>query len=239
MAARGARRPSCAGSARLGRRALRPGSAVVSARAHRRAVARAGAVVGAVASPGRRAREPTPIALLSALEVGAGTGKATVLLAARGSTVHAIQPDLVTAAQAARNCARLPGVTIEHSDFESATVRRGHRSSHAAGSWHWVDHARKYPLAREALVPGGEPWRLSGTLPIGVAARATSPWPRPIAVPAPSSWSQVRCSRANARGSTSARTSRRRSPLHWLVRRADSAPPLDARMTCGRLRRAA
>ncbi len=120
-------------------------------------IARAGAAAGAAASTGPEGGAPSSaIAPLSALEVGAGTGKATVLLAARGLTVHAIEPDPEMAAQAARNCARFPGVTIEHSDFESAAVRAGaHQLVYAAQSWHWIDHARRYALAREALVPGG------------------------------------------------------------------------------------
>ncbi len=91
-----------------------------------------------------------------ALEVGAGTGKATVLFAARGISVHALEPSREMAAVAETNCARYPGVTIEIVEFER--WGRGGRSFpllYAAQAWHWIEPELRYPAARAALEPGG------------------------------------------------------------------------------------
>jgi SAM-dependent methyltransferase len=66
-----------------------------------------GAGAGAGAANGR-----------GALEVGAGTGKATVMFAQRGVAVHALEPSPAMAAIARRRCARYEAVTIEETDFE-------------------------------------------------------------------------------------------------------------------------
>src|SRR5712692_3838624 len=52
------------------------------------------------------------------LEVGAGTGKATVAFAARGLQILAIEPAPEMAAMASRNCEAFPGVTVEVTTFE-------------------------------------------------------------------------------------------------------------------------
>jgi SAM-dependent methyltransferase len=53
-----------------------------------------------------------------AVEVGAGTGKATVLFAARGLDVVGIEPSAEMAQLARRNCAGYENVTIEEIEFE-------------------------------------------------------------------------------------------------------------------------
>jgi SAM-dependent methyltransferase len=91
-----------------------------------------------------------------ALEVGAGTGKATVMFARRGVAVHAVEPSAEMAAIARRRCADFPGVTIAETDFED-----WHGDRHAfalvfsAQAWHWVSPDVKYARAREALADGG------------------------------------------------------------------------------------
>ncbi len=91
-----------------------------------------------------------------ALEVGAGTGKATLLFAQRGVTVHAIEPSAEMAALARRSCGQLQGVTIERTEFErwepgSATFPL----VYAAQAWHWISAQAGYPKARSALPAGG------------------------------------------------------------------------------------
>ena len=91
-----------------------------------------------------------------ALEVGAGTGKATALLAARGVNVVAIEPSAEMAALARRNCAAYAGVQVIETDFERWSPD-GERFGllYSAQAWHWIDPAVGYRRAREALIPGG------------------------------------------------------------------------------------
>jgi SAM-dependent methyltransferase len=90
------------------------------------------------------------------LEVGAGTGKATVMLAARGIPVVAVEPSVEMAAVARRNCAPFAGVELEQSDFERWDPRgRRFPLLVSAQAWHWVQPATGYPKAHRALAPRG------------------------------------------------------------------------------------
>jgi SAM-dependent methyltransferase len=90
------------------------------------------------------------------LEVGAGTGKATVLLAARGARVLAIEPSAEMAAVARRNCAPYSGVEIVESDFERwEPAGETFPLLCCAQAWHWIDPELRYRCARAALSPGG------------------------------------------------------------------------------------
>ncbi|MCC3772931.1 trans-aconitate 2-methyltransferase, partial [Streptomyces sp. UNOC14_S4] len=91
-----------------------------------------------------------------ALEVGAGTGKATVAFAGRGLPVTCVEPDARMARVLRLRCAGLPGVDVEVAGFE--TWRPGGRRFgllYCAQAWHWVDEAARWPGARAALRPGG------------------------------------------------------------------------------------
>lgn len=91
-----------------------------------------------------------------ALEVGAGTGKATVLVAARGVRVLAIEPSAPMAAIARRNCAAYPDVEIVESDFEHwRPDGETFPLLYCAQAWHWIDPATRFQRARAALAPGG------------------------------------------------------------------------------------
>lgn len=91
-----------------------------------------------------------------ALEVGAGTGKATTLFAARGLEILALEPSAEMAAVAARNCARFENVVIEQQDFENWSPG-GVRFAlvFSAQAWHWISPDLRYARAREALADGG------------------------------------------------------------------------------------
>ncbi|MFZ1996994.1 MAG: class I SAM-dependent methyltransferase, partial [Solirubrobacteraceae bacterium] len=90
------------------------------------------------------------------LEVGAGTGKATVLFAVRGIPVVAVEPSAEMAAVAGRNGGRFAHVEIEQSDFETWDPRaRRFPLVFSAQAWHWVTPAVGRVKARDVLLPRG------------------------------------------------------------------------------------
>jgi SAM-dependent methyltransferase len=123
-------------------------------------------VFGQVAERYERVRPSYPNALVDevialagegrALEVGAGTGKATLMFAQRGVAVHAVEPSAEMASIARRRCADFPEVTIVESDFEAWDGdRHAFGLVFSAQAWHWVSPEVKYVRAREALSDGG------------------------------------------------------------------------------------
>ncbi len=91
-----------------------------------------------------------------AVEVGAGTGKATALFAARGLSVVAIEPSAEMAQIARRNFAGYANVTIEQTEFERWRPS-GHeyRLLFSGQAWHWIAPDVRYVAARAALEDGG------------------------------------------------------------------------------------
>lgn len=74
-----------------------------------------------------------------AVEVGAGTGKATVAFAARGLEIVAVEPDAAMAAVAARNVGPYPAVSIVRSAFEDWPGEpHAFDLLFSAQAWHWV-----------------------------------------------------------------------------------------------------
>src|ERR1700733_15248592 len=91
-----------------------------------------------------------------AVEVGAGTGKATVLFAARGLDIVAIEPSAEMAEVARRNCAGYDNVRIEQTEFERwRPAGREFRLVFSAQAWHWISPEVGYVAARAALADGG------------------------------------------------------------------------------------
>lgn len=91
------------------------------------------------------------------LDVGAGTGRATLLFAERGYELTAIEPDSEMAAVASKRAATA-GLTIEilNTDFERANVREhSFQVLISATAWHWITPAKRNALAARALRPGG------------------------------------------------------------------------------------
>jgi len=95
-------------------------------------------------------------AAVRALEVGAGTGKATALFAARGLNVLAIEPSAEMGEIARRNLAAYDNVTIEQTEFERWQPP-GHefRLVFSGQAWHWIAPEVRYVAARAALEDGG------------------------------------------------------------------------------------
>jgi SAM-dependent methyltransferase len=89
------------------------------------------------------------------LEVGAGTGKATMSFAARGIAMTCLEPDPRMAAKLAQEVASFPHVTIEITRLENYSRPLAFDALIAAQSWHWIDPARRWDLAHEALREGG------------------------------------------------------------------------------------
>jgi SAM-dependent methyltransferase len=92
----------------------------------------------------------------AALEVGCGTGQATVPLAALGCAVTAVELGDGMAALARRRLANVSNVEVETSSFE-AWDDRGRRFDGlvAASSWHWVDPSIGWRRGHDVLRPGG------------------------------------------------------------------------------------
>jgi hypothetical protein len=92
----------------------------------------------------------------TAVEIGAGTGKATVLFAASGVAVTCLEPDTRMAEVLRRNTAAFPGVSVEVTSFESWERSDRHFGMLlAATSWHWVHRSRRWTTVADALHPGG------------------------------------------------------------------------------------
>jgi SAM-dependent methyltransferase len=89
-----------------------------------------------------------------ALEVGAGTGKATRRFAERGIRVTALEPDERMAERLAGATRGLPVHPVVTSFEDFATADR-FDLVFAAASWHWVDPAVRTARAAELLRPGG------------------------------------------------------------------------------------
>jgi ubiquinone/menaquinone biosynthesis C-methylase UbiE len=92
-----------------------------------------------------------------ALEIGAGTGQATISFAARGLNVLAVEPSAAMAAIIDRklSAAGHEGRTVV-SDFESVELEdAAFNLIYAATSWHWLDPERRFAIAGRAIAPGG------------------------------------------------------------------------------------
>ncbi|WP_323132590.1 class I SAM-dependent methyltransferase [Kineococcus indalonis] len=128
-------------------------------RAQRAAQARS---FGAAADVYERARPSYPAEALDwvlppgarrVLDLGAGTGKLTRLLLARGLDVVAVEP---TAGMREQFAAVLPGVTLLEGTGEDLPLPSSSVDAVVAGqSWHWVDPDRAAPEVARVLRPGG------------------------------------------------------------------------------------
>jgi SAM-dependent methyltransferase len=90
------------------------------------------------------------------LEVGCGTGKATLPLAELGFRITCLEPGPHLAVAARRNLAGYDVDVVERA-FEDWTPPDGERFDliYAATAWHWIDPAAGYELAWRWLRPGG------------------------------------------------------------------------------------
>jgi cyclopropane fatty-acyl-phospholipid synthase-like methyltransferase len=90
------------------------------------------------------------------LEVGAGTGKATLQFARRDFSVLAIEPGARMAALLRRKVAGYPKVSIIETTFEECKVQGGSfEIVVAAQAFHWVKPEVRYQKSAEMLHSGG------------------------------------------------------------------------------------
>lgn len=120
---------------------------------------------GAVAREYDRARPSYPGALVddvvallhgtAVVESGAGTGKATVLFAARGVHMTCVEPDPRMAAVLSENCRDLHDVSVTVSAIEDFKAPGLFDGLMAAQSWHFTDPALRWVKAASLLREGG------------------------------------------------------------------------------------
>lgn len=90
------------------------------------------------------------------LEIGPGTGQATVPLAERGCRVVAVELGAGLAAVARRNLARFPAVEVVTAAFEDWPLpAEPFDLVLAATAFHWIDPVVRVVKAADALRPGG------------------------------------------------------------------------------------
>lgn len=92
-----------------------------------------------------------------ALDVGAGTGQATMQLAGRGLRTVALEPsaEMVSLAAARFAAAGVDARAVTGALESTPLDPAAYSLVLAATSWHWLDPAVRVPLAASALRPGG------------------------------------------------------------------------------------
>lgn len=137
------------------------------------------------------------------LEIGCGTGKATVPMARRGFEILCVEAGSRLAERATRNLSGFPNVMVVTGSFDDWEPQR--ESSFdlvfAATAWHWLNPDTKYRRAWTALRPGGHLafWAAAHVFPeqgdpffhdiqavyeeIGEGLPANATWPRPGNLP--------------------------------------------------------
>lgn len=86
------------------------------------------------------------------LEIGCGTGKATLALAERGYRITCVELGAGLAAVARRN---VPDAEIVVADFDRWTTNARFDAIVAFSSFHWLDHATAYDHCAALLEPSG------------------------------------------------------------------------------------
>ena len=89
----------------------------------------------------------------SALEIGAGTGKATRVFAARGIAVTATDPDAKMLTELRRHVPA--AVTTVQSAFEDLPLTSSYDLVFAAAALHWTEPAHRWTRVAALLSPGG------------------------------------------------------------------------------------
>ena len=88
------------------------------------------------------------------VDVGAGTGKATVLFAERGLGVVGLEPSADMARVARANAAPYSDVEIVETEFERWEPQERFSALISVQAWHWVEPEVRYRKADQALARG-------------------------------------------------------------------------------------
>ena len=123
------------------------------------------------------------------LEIGCGTGQATLPLARRGYRILCVELGENLAAVACRNLAPYPWAEVRTGDFEGFPLQEGAFDlTVSATAFHWLDPAVAYPKVARALRPGGpSPCSGTSTSPARRAGASSRPRKRSIGRDFPSS----------------------------------------------------
>ena len=89
----------------------------------------------------------------TALEIGAGTGKATRLFAGAGIAVTATEPDAAMLAELRKHVP--PGVVTRRAAFEELRAGERYGLVYAAAALHWTRAEERWPRVASMLEPGG------------------------------------------------------------------------------------
>src|SRR5262249_51604979 len=89
------------------------------------------------------------------LELGSGTGIATLPLARRGFELVCVELGAQLAVVARRKLAAFANVEIVNASFESWTPSGRFDAVAAFASFHWIDPVVRYERSADALRPGG------------------------------------------------------------------------------------
>jgi SAM-dependent methyltransferase len=89
-----------------------------------------------------------------ALDIGAGTGRATEAFAAKGLPVVAVEPDEAMANVLARRVARFSDVQVVRGSFEEFRSTERFGLLFSAEAWHWTLPETRWSLAADALGDG-------------------------------------------------------------------------------------
>lgn len=90
------------------------------------------------------------------VEIGCGTGQATLPLAARGLKITCVELGARLAGIARRSLADYPQVEVVNADFEQwAAPRHDCDAVVSFNAFHWIDPARRYQLTAGLLRPHG------------------------------------------------------------------------------------
>lgn len=103
----------------------------------------------------------------SALEIGAGTGKATRAFVAAGVQVLATEPDAAMLAELQR---QVPDVVTINAPFETVPLEQQFDLVFAAAAMHWTEPAGRWERVAALLVPGGVFASFGGPLELADAA---------------------------------------------------------------------